>query len=77
MAITKKLTKHESCTLQVEWLDPTQQRHYARLVCIDPNCKHKFKWIQWLNLTDAITLVEDYGIAQTPQPAITAFEEPW
>jgi len=74
MAITKKLTKHENCQMLVDWLVPTQ-RHSAKLMCIDPNCKRKRKWIQWLSLDDAITLVEDYGVAQTQQPVITDWAE--
>ena len=77
MAIRKTSCKHDACSVQVEWLDPTQNHHYAKLVCIDKNCKHKRKWIQWLSLDDAITLVDDFGVAQTEEPVITSYEDPY
>jgi hypothetical protein len=59
---------HDQCTVSVEWLDPSENMAYAKLVCTDPNCTRKKKWIQWLSLDDAITLTEDMGIAQLNKP---------
>lgn len=66
MAITK-LTRHNRCESAITWQDPTLNKHYARLECIDPKCKHKKKHIQWLSLDDAITLAE-HGVVQLNLP---------
>ena len=62
MITNKKI--HDNCECGVEWLDPTTNAHtaYAKMVCIDSNCKRKKKFVQWLSLDDAFTLTEDLGI---------------
>lgn len=67
MAITKNKF-HNRCTVAVEWLDPSENMAYAKLVCIDSSCTRKKKWIQWLSLDDAILLTEDMGTAQLNDP---------
>jgi len=75
MAITKKLTKHENCYVQVEWLDTTKQKHFAKLICIDKDCTHKKKHIQWLSQADAFYFVDELKIPQSEQPVITDWVE--
>ena len=65
--ITKKKI-HDPCTVAVEWLDPSSNKHYAKLICVDANCTHKKKFVQWLSNDDAIELVEDLHISQVNQP---------
>ena len=66
MAITKKKI-HNLCTVGVEWLEPDHMA-YAKLVCVDSNCTHKKKFVQWLSLDDAVVLVEDLGITEINDP---------
>ena len=65
--ITNKKT-HDSCSVAVEWLDPSKSMHYAKLVCVDTNCCNKKKFVQWLGLDDAIVLTEDMKILQLNDP---------
>lgn len=45
-----KLKHHDNCEVQIVFgLSPY---HHAHLECCDPKCKHKRRWIQWLNPSD-------------------------
>ena len=66
MITNKKI--HDNCECGVEWLDPTTNAHYAKMVCIDSNCKRKKKFVQWLGQDDAIVLTLDMNIPQLNLP---------
>lgn len=63
-----KLKYHDRCSVAVEWLDPSENMHYAKLQCVDKNCKRKTKFVQWLSLDDAIMLTKKMQISQLNQP---------
>jgi hypothetical protein len=54
-----RITKHENCAMGIkyetnytdyyDWLTSGWTQHFARLVCVDPNCKHKKKYVKFLN----------------------------
>lgn len=67
MAITNKKI-HDCCTVGVEWLDPSENMHYAKLICIDTNCTRKKKFVQWLSLDDTLELIDELNIPQTNDP---------
>lgn len=46
MAVTK-LKHHDKCEVQI--VTGYSWNHLAHLECCDANCKHKTRWIQWIN----------------------------
>lgn len=66
---------HDSCSVAVEWLHPSYNIHYAKLICVDPNCSRKKKHVQWLGNEDAILLTDDLGIPQINEPIDPEWEE--